>query len=108
MQADETMHDRIAQAIEEELIAGLRARISGYNPVATGLDAGSRIGDIEDANVLAQNSLWLNVPFGKLAHHQQVDAVRGTRPWAPNQLEQIELLGRKFTDLANRLIRICL
>ena len=65
------------------------------------------IGDIEDANVLIQNSLWLSVPIGQLEHHQQVTDLQDRRKWAANQIEQIQLLQRKFTELAMNVCHVC-
>jgi hypothetical protein len=107
IQADRTMHDRVARAIREDLVARLTTQVTGFPPVANGLNADFRIGDIEDANVLIQNSLWLHVPLGQLHEHQQVVTLQDRRQWAPNQLEQIELLRTKFAETAGIITRIC-
>jgi hypothetical protein len=66
-----------------------------------------RIGDIEDANVLIQNSLWLNVPIGQLEDHQQVTSLQDRQRWADNQIEQIRLIRTKFDSTANLIEQIC-
>jgi chromosome partitioning protein len=91
IQADDVMHNRIVKAIRED-----EESIDAY-----------LIGDIEDANVLIQNSLWLNVPIGQLEHHQQVSDLQDRRKWAANQIEQIRLLQNKFNELAVNLCRVC-
>ena len=48
----------------------LTQHIGSFEPVANGLPDNYRIGDIEDANVLIQNSLWLSVPIGQLGDQQ--------------------------------------
>lgn len=107
IQADETMHNRIADAVKEDLVQKLTKNITGYNSVADiGID-NFRIGDIEDANVLIQNSLWLSVPLGQLESHQQVISLQDRRKWADNQIEQIRLLGSKFSEMASNIIKIC-
>jgi cellulose biosynthesis protein BcsQ len=107
IQADRTMHSRVATAVADDLVASLRRAITSYNPVAAGLPDNFRIGDIEDANVLIQNSLWLNVPLSDLHRHEQVVTLRDRRKWAENQVEQIQLFGRKFGEAAAHVISVC-
>jgi hypothetical protein len=87
IQADRTMHGRVASAIAEDLIAPLKESITTYNPIADGLPNNFRGGDIEDASVRIQNSLWLNVPLTDLDKHEQVVTLRDRRKWAENQIE---------------------
>ena len=104
--ADATMHEHVVAAVQNDLVAPLQA-IPGYNAVGQ-VDADNfRIGDIEDANVLIQNSLWLNVPLGQLHNHRQVINLQDRSQWAENQLEQIALLRNKFEETASNIIRIC-
>lgn len=106
VQADQTFHDRLRNAVQAHLIVPLR-NTESYNAVADGLPDGGRIGDIEDGNVLVQNSLWQNVPLGQLHTVQQLTILQERTAWAANQLEQIELLGAKFKELANNVVDIC-
>jgi len=105
--ADKTMHNRIEKAVKDDLVTTLTTKITSYAPVAKNIPAGYRIGDIEDANVLIQNSLWLSVPLGQLTDHQQVVSLYDRRKWAPNQEEQIKLLRSKFKEASDRVIAIC-
>lgn len=108
LRADQTMHDHVANAIMERLVKVLNEQITKYYiPIASNTTGNYRIGDIEDANVLIQNSLWLNVPLGKLDKHEQVVSLRDRKKWADNQVEQIKLLERKFAELADNVIKIC-
>ena len=107
IQADKTMHDHVAQAIKEKLVDILQREIRNYSPVAAEARPNYRIGDIEDANVLIQNSLWLNVPLGDLDKHEQVVSLRDRKKWADNQIEQIQLLKGKFSEAAENIIRVC-
>jgi chromosome partitioning protein len=107
IQADETMHTKISEAVDRELCKPLMEKISEYNSVATINTLNRRIGDIEDANVLIQNSLWLNVPLGELGGFEQVVSLQDRRRWSGNQVEQIQLLKDKFSELADNVIRIC-
>lgn len=104
--ADATMHDHVEQAIKTELVVRLR-KIPGYDPIAQGTTVNFRIGDIEDANVLIQNSLWLSVPLGQLDKHQQVVNLQDRSQWAANQIAQIQLLHGKFQETAQHVARIC-
>jgi cellulose biosynthesis protein BcsQ len=107
IQADKTMHDRLVKAVEDDLVGALGKSIRSFVPVAKNIPTGFRIGDVEDANVLIQNSLWLSVPLGQLTRHQQVASLYDRRKWAPNQEEQILLLRSKFNDIAKQVIAIC-
>lgn len=107
IQADQTMHDRVSKAVAEDLVTTLGEKIKTYTPVAKSLPDNFRVGDIEDANVLIQNSLWLNVPLGELKKHEQVVSLRDRRKWADNQVEQIELFEKKFRETADNVIRLC-
>jgi chromosome partitioning protein len=108
IQADRTMHDRVAKAIAEDLVEPLQREIKLYSPVALNISTDNfRIGDIEDANVLIQNSLWLNVPIGKLDEHEQVVSLQDRKKWAQNQLDQIELIRSKFDETAQHIITTC-
>ncbi|CDH44737.1 MAG: AAA family ATPase [Candidatus Competibacteraceae bacterium] len=104
--ADATMHQHAEKAIANGLIAQMNG-INHYIAVANIPTQNSMIGDIEDANVLIQNSLWLNVPLSQLAAHQQVVDLRDRAAWADNQLEQITLLGQKFEECARNILNIC-
>ena len=107
VRADLTMHSRIVSAIREGLVDKLQLKIKSFDPVATGLPENCQVGDIEDANVLVQNSLWQNVPLGRLGDYRQVDTLQDRSQWAPNQREQIKLLGQKFNELAEEIERLC-
>lgn len=106
-QADETMHKKMAEAVNNALCSSLKKNITKYVPIADIHTEYLRIGDIEDANVLIQNSLWLNVPLGELEGHEQVSSLQDRKQWARNQTEQIRLLQSKFSELADNVINIC-
>lgn len=108
IQADETMHNKISDAVNTDLCQSLAEKIKTYPPIANINTENYRIGDIEDANVLIQNSLWLNVPLGELEAYEQVVSLQDRSRWATNQIEQIQLLKSKFSELAENVIRICI
>jgi cellulose biosynthesis protein BcsQ len=107
IQADKTMHDHVAKAVANNLVSILGDQIKNYEPIAPAAKPDYRIGDIEDANVLIQNSLWLNVPLGELDQHEQVVSLRDRKKWADNQIEQIKLLKTKFAEFAQNVVNIC-
>jgi hypothetical protein len=106
-QADETMHEKIVQAVEQDLVNVITKKITKYKPIADVPVKNFQIGDIEDANVLIQNSLWLNVPLGQLEAHKQVTRLRDRSKWADNQIEQIRLFQQKFKNTASLVEQIC-
>lgn len=65
------------------------------------------IGDIEDMNVLIQNSIWQSIPVGQLENVRPLQKLRDRGTWANNQIEQIRLLKRKFRELATNIVNIC-
>lgn len=108
MRADQTFHQSLQNAVNNNLIENLINEIPSYSPIAENIIEGNnQLGDIEDANVLIQNSLWLNVPLGQLHNFQQVKSLNNRINWAQNQVEQINLLRTKFDELAENVIRIC-
>lgn len=107
MLADETFHNSLQAAIDNDLVQKLNILITNYQPIPTTLGADNKVGDIEDANVLIQNSLWLNVPLGQLHNFQQVKDLNNRANWAQNQIDQINLLRQKMEELADNVIRIC-
>lgn len=100
------MHETLSQAVETDRVERLQSEITAFAPIANGLPEGYRIGDVEDANVLIQNSLWLSAPLAKLAQHKPLNEIQGRTTWAKNQ-EQLELLGKKFDDAAEWVERVC-
>jgi len=107
--ADKTHFGRIKLAIQTDLIQVLRNKkdILTYDAVAVDVENGDAIGDIEDMNVLIQNSLWQNVPVSKLNTVKQITDLQARNAWAANQLDQIQRLGIKFDELAKKTIQIC-
>ena len=107
IRADQTMHGRISSAIKNDLVGSIQSKVKTFFPVASGLPVGFQIGDIEDANVLIQNSLWLNVPIGQLDSFQQVISLQDRSQWAANQIENIQLIRKKFDSTAALIENVC-
>ena len=110
VQADQRHRDRLQSAVTNDLMKKLsddKVISKLYNPIADGLGNKPLIGEIEDMNVLIQNSLWQNVPISQLEHVQQIRALRDRGSWAPDQLKNIRKIGKAFKSMAQRIIEIC-
>lgn len=106
MRADNYMHNLLTKEIDG-LKTALARNIKTYNPIANNAIANTMIGDIEDANVLIQNSLCLYTPMGELVNRKQVNGLDDRTAWRGNQLDQIKLIGGKFAEMAKNVIQIC-
>lgn len=101
VQADKIHHDNIATSIQENII-------SNSNIVsATGLPPNSKVGEIEDMNVLVQNSTWQNTPVSQLETYHPLQKLQRRVNWSKSQIAQIRMLGHKFEEIADSIINIC-
>jgi len=101
VQADKIHHDNIATSIQENII-------SNPNIVsATGLPQNSKVGEIEDMNVLVQNSTWQNTPVSQLETYHPLQKLQRRVNWSKSQIAQIRMLGHKFEEIADSIINIC-
>lgn len=101
VQADKIHHDNIATSIQENII-------SNPNIVsATGLPPNSKVGEIEDMNVLVQNSTWQNTPVSQLETYHPLQKLQRRVNWSKSQIAQIRMLGHKFEEIADSIINIC-
>lgn len=109
VQADKTFYERLSEAVEHDLVSRLQSSaIDDYVGVAKNSCSPYLIGDVEDANVLIQNSLWQNVPLGQLDTVKQLTTLQDRAAWSQNQLEQVRLLQDKFNELAKNIETICI
>lgn len=107
VRADHVHQNRLETAITDDLMAVLKENIQHYDPIADNVEGAPLIGEIEDMNVLGQNSLWQNVPISQLQHVQQIRDLRDRRSWSQDQLQLIKKLGQGFDSMAKRLIKSC-
>ena len=97
------MHlDNIAKSIQKNLVENDEIINSD------GLEEPYMIGDIEDMNVLIQNSIWQNVPVSQLANFRPLKNLQEKGSWSANQKDQIEQLGQAFSTFAQNIINICI
>jgi cellulose biosynthesis protein BcsQ len=101
VQADRIHHDNIIKSVEKNIVDN-----GGIN-VADGLPSDWKIGEIEDMNVLIQNSIWQNVPVTQLQNHRPIKKLQYKGTWSESQIAQIESLKGKFRETAETIIRVC-
>ena len=101
VRADSIHADNIRASIGQNIINN--RKIS----VADGLGEDTMIGDIEDMNVLVQNSIWQSVPVSQLDNFRPLKTLQDKGTWAPNQRDQIRLLAGKFSTMADNVIGSC-
>ncbi len=77
-------------------------------PIAENIDDDSMLGDIEDMNVLVQNSIWQSVPVGELNNFRPLKTLQDKGSWGQNQRESIEQIANKFSQMADNVIKVCL
>lgn len=101
VKADQIHHDKISDSIKADLVP----RLNGN--VCHGLTHNYLIGEIEDMNVLVQNSIWQNVPVSQLENFRPIKTLQGSGNWAWNQPEQISRLRDRFREVADNVIQYC-
>lgn len=102
VKADKVHHDKIASVIKTELIENNHIKSSKTLPPH------ALIGQIEDMNVLIQNSIWQNIPVSKLTSSKPIKDLQNKGTWSPNQKEQIKSLRIAYNYMAENVIQCCL
>lgn len=102
--ADQIHLDKIEQEVRDSLVKPL----ADCNLVSANLSTDSfLVGEIEDMNVLAQNSMQHNVPVAQLRYYSPVARKGKSGGWSDSQKNLISELGGKLNTLASNLERIC-
>lgn len=101
VKADYLHYQEITRTIEKEIIN------NGDVYKASTLPKDFLGGQIEDMNVLVQNSTWQNVPVSNLKNFRPVKNLQDKGSWAPRQIELIDKLDARFSELADNVIRTC-
>ncbi|MFH7026685.1 MAG: ParA family protein [Heteroscytonema crispum UTEX LB 1556] len=102
VKADQVHYDKISESIKKELVQKLGTS------VCEGLTENYLIGQIEDMNVLVQNSIWQNVPVSVLDKFHPIKTLQGSGSWSPNQSELIYRLRDRFKEIADNIINNCI
>ncbi|AJA48504.1 ATPases involved in chromosome partitioning [Clostridium pasteurianum DSM 525 = ATCC 6013] len=99
--ADKAQYDQISSAIQEKLIPNLK-KISAYACVPSFVPS-EPIGEIEDLNVMAPDSIVQNTPIKYLKSAKPTrDIGRGT--WSQNQVSLMKKTEKEYDKLANYMI----
>lgn len=101
VKADYIHYQEIVKSIEKELINNVNIESSNILPNQY------KAGEIEDMNVLIQNSIWQSVPVSSLKNYRPMKSLQDKGSWAPRQIELIEKLDVRFMELANNVISSC-
>lgn len=104
LRADQAHYSNISMA-NSGLATKLRESISDYDPVLQVGGSDFNMGNVEDMNVLIQNSLWLSVPAAKLDQHKQVKNLSGDKSaWSASQLTLIGKVRDQVYAVADKII----
>lgn len=105
LRADKAHYNNIKDSIDS-LATHLQERIKHYSPVLHYNDGDFNIGQVEDMNVLIQNSLWQSIPVSKLAEHKQVKDLTGDRAaWSESQLTLIAKVKDQIDEIAANIVQ---
>jgi chromosome partitioning protein len=105
VQADRAFLTRLSEVVIKDLVAPMESL--NYNGVASNIPKDYLIGDIEDANVLIQNSLWQSVPLGQLESVRPFTEFQHRTGWSHDQADLINILREKFVELSQNIETIC-
>ena len=67
-----------------------------------------KAGEIEDMNVLIQNSIWQSIPVASLKDYRPMKTLQDKGSWTPRQITLIDKLNTRFTELADNVISSCI
>jgi chromosome partitioning protein len=106
LRADQAHYQNIEKA-NNSLADSLIKSVKSYNAVRDPGELGFNIGQVEDMNVLIQNSLWLNVPAAKLDQHLQVQNLTGNKQkWSAAQLKLIGIVRDQINGIADNVLKL--
>lgn len=101
VRADYIHYQEIIKSINDNLVDNKKIGKSIYLP------NDFKVGEIEDMNVLIQNSIWQSIPVSALKEFRPMKSLQDKGSWAPRQIELIDKLNCKFTELAQNIISSC-
>lgn len=102
VKADYIHYQEITKSITQELINNDNISKS------TILPPDYKAGEIEDMNVLIQNSIWQSIPVASLKDYRPMKTLQDKGSWAPRQLTLIDKLDTRFMELADNVIASCI
>lgn len=107
IQADEVYYEKMKNAVSKDLVENLRSSPAGPSSVLANHPPDFLLGQVEDMNVLVQNSILLSCPIAILDQQQQVKDLQDRRSWTDNQKGQIDDLRKAFMQIADNVINYC-
>lgn len=102
VKADYIHYQEIVKSITNELINNVDIVKSSVLP------SEYKAGEIEDMNVLIQNSIWQSIPVASLKNFRPMKTLQDKGSWAPRQLDLIGKLDVRFMELADNVILSCI
>lgn len=105
--ADQAHKKSISNAVKDHLVNFLKNNTNlQYNPIIdsiASLGTGYEIGNVEDMNVLVQNSLWQSMPISQLHTVRPVRDIQRGGNWSQSQERLMKDLENQFTGIASHI-----
>jgi chromosome partitioning protein len=104
LRADQAHYTNIDTA-NRRLATDLFVNIKTHDAVVSRAGEDYNMGNVEDMNVLIQNSLWMSVPASRLDSFGQVQSLTGNKQkWSDAQLILIGKVRSQINTLADRIL----
>jgi chromosome partitioning protein len=101
--ADEAHFQAVKKSIADGLINNLRDKIQGYNSVPDFVND-IPIGEIEDLNVMAPDSIVQSVPIKYLSEKKPTQENYSSGKWAKNQIQLMKDMDDQYDKMANYIV----
>ena len=102
--ADEAQFKEVRKSIEERLIVNINDKIKEYQGVPSFVSA-EPIGQIEDLNVMAPDSIVQSVPIKYLHQKKPTRENYSSGKWAKNQKDLMTLMDDQYDKMADFVIK---
>lgn len=101
--ADEAQFQAVKKSISDGLINNLRSKIDGYDSVPDFVNS-APIGEIEDLNVMAPDSIVQGVPIKYLSETKPTQENYSSGKWAKNQVKLMKDMDYQYDKMADYVI----
>lgn len=101
--ADAEHYRQITNAVANNLITPLQ-KIPHFQAIPSFITS-SPVGQIEDLNVMAPDSIIQNVPIAYLSQYRPTNVLRGRGQWAHNQIKLMQKMATEYTKISQHVIR---
>jgi hypothetical protein len=102
--ADEAQFQAVKKSIGDGLIKNLRGKIEKYDSVPIFV-TDNPIGEIEDLNVMAPDSIVQSVPIKYLSEKKPTQENYSSGRWAKNQVKLMEAMDRQYDKMAEYIVK---